>query len=126
MVQRTNQQGVPVIAVDDEYIVGFDQPRLEQALARHGTQTRPVFGASIADAASQQSGATGAYVGQVRQGSAAQRAGLVPGDVIVEMAGTPLRTADDLQTVLSGRSPGSLFSVVYIRNGERRTATAQL
>jgi S1-C subfamily serine protease len=125
MVQRTGQQGVPVIAVDDQYIVGFDQPRLEQALAR-GSQARPVFGASIADAASQRAGTIGAFVGRVRPGSAAQRAGLLAGDVVVEMAGKPLRTADDFQAVLATQAPGSAVNLVYVRNGERRTAMTKL
>jgi glutaredoxin-like YruB-family protein len=33
MVQLTGQRGVPVIVIDDEMIVGFDQARIDQALA---------------------------------------------------------------------------------------------
>jgi glutaredoxin-like YruB-family protein len=32
MVQKSGQMGVPVIIIDDEIIVGFDQDRLTEAL----------------------------------------------------------------------------------------------
>lgn len=32
MVQRTDQMGVPVIFVGDQYVIGFDQAKLEEAL----------------------------------------------------------------------------------------------
>ncbi len=32
MVEKSGQMGVPVILVDDEVIVGFDQPYLEELL----------------------------------------------------------------------------------------------
>jgi len=34
MVRRSGQIGVPVIVVNDEVIVGFDQKKLDAALAR--------------------------------------------------------------------------------------------
>ena len=33
MVKKTGQMGVPVILIDDQIIVGFDQKRLDQLLA---------------------------------------------------------------------------------------------
>jgi len=32
MLQKSRQMGVPVITVDDEVIIGFDRPKLAQAL----------------------------------------------------------------------------------------------
>lgn len=32
MIEKSGQMGVPVIAVDDEYIIGFDKDRLSEAL----------------------------------------------------------------------------------------------
>ena len=130
MVRRTGQQGVPVIAVGDQYIVGFDQPRIEQALAR-ADSAQPAFGASVADVSSasiRRPGlpAAGAYVGRVKQGSPAERAGLAAGDVIVELDGRPIRTAAELETAIQGRVPGSSVSIAYERHGERRMAQAQL
>ncbi len=33
MIEKTGQMGVPVITVDDEIIIGFNQGRLDKALA---------------------------------------------------------------------------------------------
>lgn len=33
MIEKSGQMGVPVITIGDQVIVGFDQPRLKEALA---------------------------------------------------------------------------------------------
>lgn len=129
MVRRTGQQGVPVIAVDDQYIIGFDRPRIEQALAR-ATPARPSLGAAVADAASVRlrhpGPEAGAYIGRVKPGSPAAGAGLMAGDVIVEAAGRPVTTAADVESLLAGLTRGAVVPLAYIRGGERRTAEARL
>ena len=130
MVRRTGQQGVPVVAIDDQYIVGFDQQRIEQAI-RGATGSRPTFGASVANVSSAPVGTpglppSGAYVGRVKAGSAASRAGLAVGDVIVELAGKPVSTADELQAALKSMTLGATIDVTYVRSGERHTAEVQL
>ena len=32
MIEKSGQMGVPVIVIGDEFIVGFDQPRIKQLL----------------------------------------------------------------------------------------------
>lgn len=32
MIQKSGQMGVPVIEIDEKIIIGFDQPRLKEAL----------------------------------------------------------------------------------------------
>jgi glutaredoxin len=34
MIQKSGQMGVPVIIIDDEVIVGFNQARLDELLAK--------------------------------------------------------------------------------------------
>jgi glutaredoxin 3 len=105
-LQQLGQRGVPVIMVDGHMVVGFDRPQLERLLARStatsGAQ-RPRLGASIADAAQHAPPGSppGAYVGRVRPGSAAARAGLQPGDIIVELAGQAVGSAADVEQILS-------------------------
>ena len=133
MVRLSGQRGVPVIVVDGQVIVGFDRPRLEQALAT-GAVGRPTggarqaggrvqFGASIADAATilrkqGQIPVFGAYVGRVAPGSPAQQAGLQTGDVITELNLRPITRAEDVSTALAGLHPGDRVVVVFSR-GER-------
>jgi len=96
MVRLSGQQGVPVIAIDGQVVVGFDQPRLMQLLQ----QAKPKLGASVADAASQAAKrpgipSSGAYVGRVRPGTPAEKAGLRQGDVITGLGGQPVIVADE-------------------------------
>lgn len=66
----------------------------------------------------------GVRVSGVIPGSPAEKAGLEAGDVLVEFAGV---TVDDLRSfsdILKGLRPGEEVEVVYVRDGERHTATA--
>jgi serine protease Do len=49
----------------------------------------------------------GALIAQVTPGSVAERAGLMPGMVVVEAAGKPVRSAADLARILRDARPGS-------------------
>lgn len=130
MVRKTNQMGVPVITVGDDYVIGFDRRRLEELLTAHGgpragqtgAQAPPKvsFGLQIADASkiAQKSGALplfGAFVGSVRPGSPAESAGLQAGDVITEVNLRPISTADDLAKVLAGLAPGNRLIIGFLR-----------
>jgi S1-C subfamily serine protease len=127
MVQATGQQGVPVITVDGEAVIGFDQPRLMQLLQR----SRPKLGASIADAASQvrkRPGipSSGAYVGGVRRGSPAERAGLRKGDVIVRLGGGTVAQAGDVHRLVGQLPRGRDVSLSYWRNGQEHDTLVRL
>jgi S1-C subfamily serine protease len=127
MVRISRQQGVPVITVDGQVVVGFDQARLRSLLA----QARPRLGAMVADAASQakrQPGLpeTGAYVGDVRAGSVADRGGLRKGDVITWLAGHPVRNASDLHRILHDLQGPTEFAVRLVRDGEEREIRLRL
>jgi serine protease Do len=127
MIQASGQQGVPVITVDDQVIIGFDQPRLIQLLKR----AQPKLGASIADAASQISNhpgipAAGAYVGRVRPGSAAARAGLRPGDVIIALGGQPVTRAADVHRLVPQIPPGRDLPLTFVREGQERDTLVRL
>ncbi len=115
MVQRTRQMGVPVIADDQEAIVGFDVPRLQRMAARH--RRAPGLGLKVIDAAD----GPGAYVGGVREGSPGERAGLLVGDVIEEFSGRPVASVADLAQIAGRRIPGQPTSLTVRRNADRKT-----
>ena len=112
---RTRQMGVPVIADDQEAIVGFDLPRLRRLAARH--RKGGGLGLKVADAKD----GPGAYVGGVKPDSPAARAGVEPGDVIEELSGRPVASADDLEQIGRLRVPGQPTSLTLRRNGTRQT-----
>jgi membrane-associated protease RseP (regulator of RpoE activity) len=55
----------------------------------------------------------------------AKAAGLLPGDKIVSLDGTPVATYGDLVKTIRGADPGPV-TVVYVRDGEQRTTTMDL
>lgn len=123
MVRVSQQQGVPVIVVDGQVVVGFDRPRLESLLGA-AASGRPSFGASVADAArilskQGQIPVFGAYVGKVAPSSAAARLGLEPGDIIVEMNMRPITRAEDVSAALAAARPGSRLAVTWQRGDHR-------
>jgi S1-C subfamily serine protease len=127
MIQKTNQTGVPVITVGNQYVIGFDQRRLEELLAGQGggaAEQKPSFGLQIADASkiTQKAGVLpifGAFVGSVKPGSAAERAGLQRGDVVTEINLRPISNADDLAKALSGLSHGSRVIMTFLRGQQK-------
>jgi serine protease Do len=127
MVRVSGQQGVPVITVDGQVVIGFNQPRLMQLLK----QTRPKLGASVADAASQArkhpgTPSSGAYVGQVRASSPAAQAGLRMGDVITALGGQPVANSADLHRLVSEMPRERDLSLTYVRDGQKRDTLVRL
>ena len=63
---------------------------------------------------------------QVIPGSAAERAGLRDGDVIVRFDDASMSSLEDLRTVLRTKRPGDTVEVVYLRDGRETTTSATL
>jgi len=117
MIRLSGQQGVPVITIDDQVVVGFDRRRLEELLAQ-GAAAKVELGASVADAASRIQ-TDGAYVGRVKRGSLAEKTGLKARDVIVELDGQAVRNSADLARIMAGLGRGTKPKLVYMRQGQR-------
>lgn len=68
-------------------------------------------------------GAGGVLVQSVEPGSAAARAGVTPGDIIVAMGGEAVGGVDDLHRLLLADRIGVSGTVTVLRRGERRDLT---
>jgi hypothetical protein len=66
-------------------------------------------------------GRPGVLLAGVRAGSAAEKGGLQRGDLLVELAGTPIREIHDLMFVLRRAKPGEKAVAVVDRSGARLT-----
>lgn len=68
----------------------------------------------------------GVRIAGVREGSAAEKAGLLGGDILVEFAGTEITNLYAYTYALREQKPGDEVEVVVIRNGERLRVRAVL
>ncbi|MGA1978962.1 MAG: DegQ family serine endoprotease [Sedimentisphaerales bacterium] len=68
----------------------------------------------------------GVLVPEVTKGSAAEKAGLKPGDVIIELDGKPVESAKELQGRVSAIKPDTDVELVVLRDGKRENLTAKL
>jgi serine protease Do len=65
----------------------------------------------------------GALVGAVERGSPADKAGIEPGDVIVQFAGTTINRSGELPPLVSDVTPGSKAAVTVLRRGKTQELT---
>jgi len=62
----------------------------------------------------------GALVDSVNPGSAAEKAGIQSGDIILEFDGETIETSNDLPPIVGANPPGTEAEVVISRNGEKQ------
>ena len=125
--------------------IGFAIPidtvrRVVPSLIATGEYNPPGLGivtmARVSDAVVRRMGTTGVLVLAVEPGSGAAQAGIrpsqlrgagvVPGDVIQAIDGTPVRTLGELQTVLDRYQVGSVVTVTLWRGGRTAQVRVQL
>jgi S1-C subfamily serine protease len=136
MIQRSGQQGVPVIAADSDVIVGFDQPRLARIVDRYGKAKRAPLGLLAADtesyfsnhpeiAAIYPEGSRGIYVGEVKLGSVAENAGIRRGDVITTVAGKRVKNMATLDQLIDTLESGQKITARFVRPDDSGETTFQ-
>ena len=99
-------------------------PQLRQGKVvrgRIGVSVTPVDREAFADYGLKS--AAGAIVSTVARGSAAEKGGIEPGDVIVEFNGHPVVKSDDLVKTVISTKPGSQVPVKVLRDKQAKTLT---
>ncbi|MBA3534763.1 MAG: trypsin-like peptidase domain-containing protein, partial [Ardenticatenales bacterium] len=97
---------------------------ITQQLIDSGQAQRPLMGISLLALNSQVaqerglSVTEGAYIQEVTANSAAARAGLQAGDVIIAIAGRPVTDREPLQMHVLSHVPGEQLSLTILRNGQ--------
>ena len=136
MIRRSGQQGVPVVATEDEVILGFDQARLAKLAEKYAKPKRPPLGILAADAseylarhpekaANLPEGTKGVYVGKIRPTTVAEAAGLQPGDVVTSVAGKRTPTMSKLDALIDTLQPGDSVTVRFLRDGNEAESKLQ-
>ncbi len=94
---------------------------------RSGKVTRGVIGVSVSPVpleALSEFGLKerrGALIGTVTRGQAAAKAGIEPGDIILEFNGKPVKNRDELVSIVTGTRPGSTVPVKVLRDKQEKT-----
>jgi serine protease Do len=96
---------------------------------RTGKVTRGVIGVQVSkDPISQEAAeafglpnTNGAVISQVAPGEPADKAGIEPGDVIVELNGRPVKDSDTLVDMVVGTKPGTSVPVTIYRDKQRKS-----
>ena len=119
MVNLTGQMGVPVIAIDGQPVIGFNQPRLQELLAK-GNGHRPRLGMKVADVDSSarkpgEPPLFGAIIGSVSPSTPASRAGFRKGDIITSINRQRINNVYEMEQVIAGLSAGSHVPVTVYR-----------
>jgi S1-C subfamily serine protease len=105
---------------------------ITQQLSETGTVERAVLGIAGQDVDPRVAAAyglaedAGALIVQVEPGSAADVAGLQPGDLVVAADGEPVTSMGELAAAIQAREPGDELSLTIVRQGERLEVTAEL
>lgn len=123
---RLGRVVVPVVQVGERLLVGHDPVQLARFLPREESDDQHVsFGASVRTvtseiAAAKQLPATyGVEVGQVKPGSPAEAAGILPGDVITGIGPYTVNGgADQFRSAVALRQPGDTMMLTIWREGD--------
>lgn len=68
----------------------------------------------------------GIYVNQVQEFSPAEKAGILPGDVIIKFDGKTVKTVEELNKIKQTHNAGDKVKVVVNRDGREKTLTVEL
>lgn len=108
--------------------------RVSSALAKGGRVPRPYLGvvsqpvginARLRQALGLQQ-ESGLLVLGVEADAPADKAGMLQGDLLIGLAGSPVRHSDELQRALAGQSPGESVVVRLVRGGEAKEVSVVL
>lgn len=106
--------------------------RAVQQLREHGKVSRGLMGVQVGAVTREMAEAfglerpVGALVNDVTPGSAAERAGIQPGDVILAFDGEEIESWGQLPPAVGANPPGTKADVLVSRNGEKETFTVIL
>jgi serine protease Do/serine protease DegQ len=118
--------------------IGFAIPinmanKLMRQIIRHGRVRRGLLGVHVQNLNPQLarkafglSSTDGALVAQVNPGTAAENAGIQPGDVIVSVNGKRIKNSRDLRNKIGLLDPDQKVTIVYIRNSRKHTVSTRL
>jgi serine protease Do len=68
----------------------------------------------------------GVTIAEVIAGKPAEKAGLQTGDTITAVNGKPVKSGDELVSIISGVKPGNKVDITYVRNGQQKQTSVSV
>src|SRR5215472_5976413 len=68
----------------------------------------------------------GVTISEVVAGKPAEKAGLQMGDTITAVNGKPVKSGDELVSIISAVKPGNKVDITYVRNGQQKQASVSV
>lgn len=133
--------GIPTLAAQDPGFgdspapgIGFAIPaattqRLANQMVKHGKVVDPdraALGVLVRTVLGEGFKPAGAAVVRTTDDSAAERAGIRPGDVLVKVEDDEVTDVVTLSEALAAHRPGDTVEVAYVRDGERKKTSVKL
>ena len=113
---------IPVNAIKELVTTMINDPESVEAQTKGSQIMLGITIVDITEAMSKQySMPVGVYIREVSEMSAAERAGLVKGDIIVAFDGETVTCADDLNAIKAEQTPGDTVEMKIDRNGKEMT-----
>ena len=117
--------------------IGFAIPinmvkEISQQLIRYGEVRRGQLGVAIQDLTPELASAfniksgKGVVISQVAEGSAASKAGIKPGDIVISVDGRPVTSAAELRNAIGLQRVGSKVKLTLIREGKELTVNTAI
>lgn len=129
-VNSAKSTGVDVEGIGFAIPIDDAKPIIEDLINNGYVTGRPKMGIYISDVTQQDSEKynlpIGVYVGRIEAGSAAEAAGMQPGDVIVKADGKEVTTGEALTTAVKTKAAGDQLELTVIRSGEQVVLTLTL
>ncbi len=109
------------------FAIPIDQakPIIDELVAK-GKATHARLGVTVGDAQSSDGLTSGARLGEVTSGGAADKAGLQAGDVVTAVDGKAIASGDALVAAVRSHRPGDDVKITFTRSGKSQTVTAKL
>jgi S1-C subfamily serine protease len=122
--------GIPTLAATDPELGGSAAPGIGFAIPSNTVKliagqliagskaidsSRAALGITAATATDSSGRPVGVIVTQVQPGGSAAKAGIQPGDVVIQINGQPTPTQSALQTILAGLHPGDVATLQVVR-----------
>lgn len=109
------------------FAIPIDQAKpIIDELATKGTATHARLGVTVSPAESADGLQSGAQVGEVTSGGAADKAGLKAGDIVTAIDGKAITSGDALVAAVRSHRPGDEVTITFIRGSETKTTKAKL